>query len=261
MKRVEALRFAIAVAVAIAAATGPLSAADKAPVTVFAAASLKEAFDAAAPAFTKASGYPVRFSYGGSDTLAAQLLQGAPADVFASANQAQMKRALDGSLVLSPRDFARNRLVVIVPAKDTTVASIADLAKRGARVVLAAASVPVGSYARQTFTNLARDAAYGVDFAARVQANVVSEETDVKAVATKIALGEGDAGVVYATDVTPGIASSVRVLRFPPGSAPEATYPIAVVKNAPNSQGGQAFVQFITSPAGRTFLTARGFEE
>ncbi|HEY0380629.1 MAG TPA: molybdate ABC transporter substrate-binding protein [Candidatus Elarobacter sp.] len=261
MTRARLFGFSAVLGATLCLTTAGLSAADKPVVTVFAAASLKEAFDAAAPAFTKATGYPVRFSYGGSDMLAAQLLQGAPADVFASANQQQMKRALDGGAVVSPRDFARNRLVVIVPVRDSEVSSIADLGKKGAKVVLAAPSVPVGNYARQTFANLAKDAAFGADFAARVQANVVSEETDVKAVATKIALGEGDAGIVYATDVTPAIAPKVRVLRFPAGSSPEATYPIAVAKNAPNADGARAFVEFITSPRGLAFLKARGFEE
>jgi molybdate transport system substrate-binding protein len=252
---------ALALAAALSLPSGASAAAEKPVVTVFAAASLREAFDAAAPAFTKATGFPVRFSYGGSDALAAQLLQGAPADVFASANEPQMKRALDGGAVVSARDFARNRLVVIVPANDAAVASIADLGKKGVKVVLAAPAVPVGAYARQAFVNLGKDRAYGDGFAARVQANVVSDETDVKAVATKISLGEGDAGVVYATDVTPAIAPKVRVMRFPPGVAPEAVYPIAVTKNAANAEGARAFVDFITSPAGRAFLRARGFEE
>ncbi|MEA2719210.1 MAG: molybdate transport system substrate-binding protein [Candidatus Eremiobacteraeota bacterium] len=241
-------------------ALAPLAspAAGKPVVTVYAAASLHEAFEAAAPAFTKQTGYPVRFSFGGSDALAAQLLQGAPADVFAAANAAQMARV--AAIADAPRTFARNRLVVIVPKDDNAVASVADLGKKGVKVVLAAASVPAGAYARQTFANLAKDRAYGDDFAARAQANVVSEETDVKAVATKISLGEGDAGVVYATDVAP-IAAKVRVLRFAAGASPEAVYPIAALKSAPNAEGARAFVTFITSPAGLAFLKARGFEE
>jgi molybdate transport system substrate-binding protein len=262
MRRATFAHAVIAIAATLALRAGTSAAAVERPVvTVFAAASLREAFAAAAPAFTKARGFPVRFLYGGSDALVAQLLQGAPADVFASANESQMKRALDGGAVVSAREFARNRLVVIVPAKDAAVASIADLGKKGIKVVLTAPAVPVGAYARQAFGNLAKDRAYGADFAARVQANVVSEETDVKAVATKISLGEGDAGVVYATDVTSPIAPKVRVLRFPPGAAPEAVYPIAVAKNAPNAEGARAFVEFITSPAGRAFLRARGFED
>ncbi|HZX68318.1 MAG TPA: molybdate ABC transporter substrate-binding protein, partial [Candidatus Elarobacter sp.] len=159
MKRANLLRSAALLA-AIGLTAAPLLAADKPVVTVFAAASLKEAFDAAAPAFTKATGYPVRFSYGGSDTLVAQLLQGAPADVFASANQQQMQRAIDGGIVPLTRVFAHNHLVVIVPANDTAVATVADLGKKGIKVVLAAPSVPVGNYARQTFTNLNKDPAF-----------------------------------------------------------------------------------------------------
>ncbi len=270
MNRAKLLRWAALPAVAgftasllavFGIAASPLAAAGKPMVTVFAAASLKDAFDAAAPAFTKATGYPVRFSYGGSDTLVAQLLQGAPADVFASANQQQMQRAIDGGVMPAARVFAHNRLVVIVPANDTAVANVADLGKKGVKLVLAAPTVPVGNYARQTFATLSKDAAFGPDFAARVQANVVSEETDVKAVATKISLGEGDAGVVYATDVTPAIASRVRVLHFPPGVAPDATYPIGVPKAAPNADGGRAFVEFIITSPGRSYLKARGFEE
>jgi molybdate transport system substrate-binding protein len=250
-----------ALAVAAAFALAPLAATadDKPVVTVFAAASLREAFDAAAPAFTKRTGYPVRFSYGGSDTLAAQLQQGAPADVFVSANQAQMTRVAD--LLVAPRVLAHNRLVVVAPKNDDRVAALADLAKPGVKVVLAASSVPVGAYARTALANLAKEPAYGSDFATRVNANVVSEETDVKAVATKIGLGEADAGVIYVTDVTPALAPKVRMLRFPPGVAPEATYPIAVVKSAPNAAGARAFADFITSPAGLAFLKARGFEE
>jgi len=254
------LRF-VSFALAAALALAPLAAAadDKPVVTVFAAASLREAFDAAAPAFTKRTGYPVRFSYGGSDTLATQLQQGAPADVFVSANAAQMTRVAD--LVVAPRTLARNRLVVVAPKNDDRVAALADLAKPGVKVVLAASTVPVGAYARTALANLAKDPGYGADFASRVNANVVSEETDVKAVATKIGLGEADAGVIYVTDVTPALAPKVRMLRFPPGVAPEALYPIAVVKSAPNAAGARAFADFMTSPAGLAFLKARGFEE
>jgi molybdate transport system substrate-binding protein len=257
MRRSQLLgAFAGALAVA---ATLPAAAADQPEVTVFAAASLREAFEAAAPEFTRQTGYPVRFSFGGSDTLAAQLQQGAPADVFASANEAQMRRVAD--LVGAPRTLARNRLVVIVPADDRTVAALRDLGKVGVKVVLAASTVPAGAYARQSFVTLARDPQYGGAFAQRVAANVVSEETDVKAVVTKIVLGEGNAGVVYATDVTPAVAPKLRVLRFPPGAAPAATYPIATLKGAPNAAGARRFVAFITSPAGLAYLKARGFEE
>ena len=245
-----ALTFVATLAVPVAAAPKPV-------VTVFAAASLREAFEAARPEFTRRTGYPVRFNFGGSDMLAAQLQQGAPADAFASANEQQMTRV--AALVENTKVFARNRLVLIASAA-SPVHAIADLAKSGTKVVVAATSVPVGAYGRLALTNLDKMPGYPPDFDKRVLANVVSEETDVKAVATKVALGEADAGIVYATDVTQQIAPKVHVLRFPPDAAPDATYPIATVKGASNADGGRAFVEFITSSAGAAYLHARGFE-
>ncbi|MFY9779976.1 MAG: molybdate ABC transporter substrate-binding protein [Candidatus Baltobacteraceae bacterium] len=253
------LAFAAAVPLAVC---GRASAAQPAPpITVFAAASLHEAFTAAAPAFTAKTGIAVVFDFAGSDTLETQIAAGAPADVFASANQAQMKKAGDAGLLAGdPQVFARNRLVVIVPKDDPAkIASPADLGRKGVKLVLAAPTVPVGNYARVAFANLAKLPGYGADFAARVEANAVSEELDVKAVATKVALGEADAGVVYATDVTPALAGSVQVLAFPPDSAPEAVYPIAVVRASKNADAARAFVTFVLSPEGQSYLKARGF--
>jgi molybdate transport system substrate-binding protein len=229
-------------------------------LTVFAAASLREAFDAAGAAFTQQTGTPVTFNYGGSDTLAAQILQGAPADVFGSANEAQMKKvAAAGLLAGGASTFARNRLVVIVPkANPANVAGPIDLARPGVKVVLAAPTVPVGGYARAAFAKMSGRNGAPADFAAAVEKNVVSNELDVKAVATKISLGEGDAGVVYTTDVTPTIAATVDVITFPPDTAPDAVYPVAVLKSAPNAAAAQAFVDFILH-GGQSYLRARGF--
>lgn len=230
-------------------------------ITVFAAASLTQAFNAAAPAFTKKTGIAVNFNYGGSDTLATQIKQGAPADVFASANLVQMKIVSDAGLVTgTPKTFAKNRLVLISPkGAPMKFTSPADLAKPGAKDVLAAATVPVGSYARATFGKLSGTPGYPADFAAAVQKNVVSNELDVKAVVTKISLGEGDAGVVYSTDVTSTVAPKLDVVGFPAAVAPDIEYPIAALKNAPNAKGAQAFVDYIVSPEGQAFLKARGF--
>jgi len=257
MKR---LSFLVAIALA-AVAAGPAAAAERATIVVFAAASLREAFEAAAPAFTKKTGVAVTYSFAGSDLLVTQLKQGAPADVFASANEAQMKIAADAGLLTSaPRTFARNRLVVIVPSDNPAkISELADLAKPGVKVVLAAPSVPVGNYSRTAFRKLNGRTGYAADFDGSVERNVVSNELDVKAVATKISLGEGDAGVVYATDVTSSIAGRVKTIAFPAGVAPEATYPIAALKGAPNPAGAEAFVDFVLSPGGQGFLKARGF--
>ena len=237
------------------------SAQDQGKITVFAAASLTEAFDAAAAAFTKKTGIAVTLNFGGSDTLATQIKQGAPADVFASANQTQMKAVADaGSIAGAPKTFAKNRLVVVTPKIGTaTVAGPADLAKPGVKVVLAAPTVPVGGYARATFAKLNGNTGYPPDFASAVEKNVVSNELDVKAVVTKISLGEGDAGVVYSTDVTPAVASKLNVYPFPAAVAPDIEYPIAVLKNAGDAKGAQAFVDYILSREGQAFLKARGF--
>ena len=245
--------FAAALAAAFIAAgsSTPVVAQSPGSITVFAAASLTEAFNAAGPAFTKKTGIAVAFNYGGSDTLATQIKQGAPADVFASANLAQMKVVSDAGLVAgTPKTFAKNRLVLIAPKTDAVkVTSPADMAKPGVKVVLAAATVPVGGYARATLTKMGLD----------VEKNVVSNELDVKAVVTKISLGEGDAGVVYSTDVTSTVAPKLNEFPFPAAVAPDIEYPIAALKNAPNAKGAQAFVDYILSAEGQSFLKARGF--
>jgi molybdate transport system substrate-binding protein len=230
-------------------------------IIVFAAASLTEAFNAAGPAFTKKTGTAVTFSFAGSDTLATQIKQGAPADVFASANLAQMKVVSDASLIGGPpKTFAKNRLVLISPKSGTLkFTSPADLAKPGTKVVLAAATVPVGAYARTTFGKMSGTAGYPADFPGAVDKNVVSNELDVKAVVTKISLGEADAGVVYSTDVTASVAGKLNVLPFPSSFAPDIEYPIDTLKNAPNPNGAQAFVDYILSPDGQAFLKTQGF--
>ena len=250
---------ALAALLSIGGLAAPAQSQEK--ITVFAAASLTEAYNAAGPAFTKKTGIAVTFNYGGSDTLATQIKQGAPADVFASANLTQMKVVNDAGLVAgAPKTFAKNRLVLISPKGEIReFASPADLAKPNAKVVLAAATVPVGGYARATFAKLSGTNGYPVDFPAAVEKNVVSNELDVKAVVTKISLGEGDAGVVYSTDVTSTVAPKLDVVPFPAAVAPDIEYPIAALKNAPNPKGAQAFVDYIVSPEGQAFLKARGF--
>jgi molybdate transport system substrate-binding protein len=127
------------------------------------------------------------------------------------------------------------------------------------KVVLAAPTVPVGSYARATFGKLSGQNGYPADFPAAVEKNVVSNELDVKAIVTKISLDEADAGVVYSTDVTPVVAPKLDVVPFPAAVNPDIEYPIAALKSAPNAKAAQAFVDFVLSPEGQAFLKARGF--
>jgi molybdate transport system substrate-binding protein len=254
---------ATAASLALALGTSLATASAQTPpkIKVFAAASLTEAFNALGPAFTKKTGIAVTFNYGGSDTLATQLKQGAPGDVFASANLTQMKVVNDAGLVAgAPKTFAKNRLVLVAPKDDTVkVTSPLDLIKPGVKVVLAAPTVPVGAYARATFAKMTALAGYPPDFAAQIEKNVVSNELDVKAVVTKVALGEADAGVVYSTDVTPTVAPKLDVFPIPAGVVPDIEYPIAVLKGAADPKSAQAFVDYIASPEGQSFLRARGF--
>lgn len=231
-------------------------------VTVFAAASLTDSFRQMAANIQQANaGTKITYNFAGSPTLRTQLAQGAHADVFASADQPNMQGAQqDGSLAGSPQVFAKNRLVLIVPASGRSApARPQDLTKPGLKIVLAQKDVPVGNYARQAFTKMGQDPAYGSDFNTRVLGNIVSEEPDVKAVVTKVSLGEADAGVVYSTDVTPSVRSQVKIVDIPDQFNIIAQYPIAVVKGAANPSGAQAFVAYVLSPAGQKILKDNGF--
>jgi len=230
-------------------------------LTVYAAASLKEAFTTIGKSFDAANGSATRFQFGGSDTLATQITQGAPADVFASANQAQMKVVqVKGLIDGTPAVFARNRLVAIVPRNNPGhIYNLADLGNPGVRLVLAAPSVPVGKYARAAVTVMASDAAFGPDFQSRVTANIVSNETDVKAVVTKVSLGEADAGVVYVTDVTPNVAPRLTTITIPGPYNQVATYPIGIVKGGHNGALAERFTRYVLSSLGQSVLRGRGF--
>jgi molybdate transport system substrate-binding protein len=231
-------------------------------VTVFAAASLTDAFKEIAQQFQ--SQHPrvtFTFNFAGSPTLRTQLAQGAKADVFASADEPNMQGAIqDGTIAGQPKIFARNALVIIVPADNTAdITGLKDLAKSGLKLVIEQKDVPAGNYARQVLANASKDPGYGSDFSTRVLANTVSEETNVKSVLSKVALGEADAGFVYRTDVTPDYRSKVKIIDLPDQFNVIARYPIALVMNAPNAQAGQAFIDYVLSPAGQAVLQKWGF--
>jgi molybdate transport system substrate-binding protein len=226
-------------------------------VIVFAASSLTNAFDEIAMQFeVEHPGVDVLNSYASSSDLATQLVQGAPADVFASANDKQMKVAADaGRINGDPIAFATNRLTIIVPADNLAgIQSFEDLAKPGVKLILAAPGVPIRDYSDQSI-ELMGDA----DFRAAVYANLVSEEPNVRQVATKVSLGEADAGIVYASDITPDIAASVLQIPIADEQNVLATYPIAVVEGAPAGSLAQQFVDFVLSPAGQMILRKWGF--
>ncbi|MEV8214850.1 molybdate ABC transporter substrate-binding protein [Leifsonia sp. NPDC077715] len=220
-------------------------------VTVFAAASLTKTFTELGKEFEAAHpGAKVTFSFAGSSDLVSQLTAGAPADVFASADEANMTKAVDAKVIDGdPVDFATNVLAIAVPPGNPAhVKSFADLASPGVKTVVCAPQVPCGA------------ATAKVEKAAGVTLTPVSQESSVTDVLGKVSSGEADAGIVYRTDVK-GAGSAVESVPFPEAAKTVNVYPIATVAKAPNAEGAAAFVAFVTGPDGRKALAAAGFGE
>lgn len=232
-----------------------------ATLRVFAAASLADAFHEIAGAFEKTHpGFKVQMNLAGSQQLAAQLAQGAPADVFASADERWMDDArAHGVLDGDARVFAHNRLVVVVPRTNPgRIGRLQDLSRRGVKLVIGAEAVPVGKYSREMLQNLSRSPGFDSDFARRTLANVVSEEENVKSVVGKVQLGEADAGIVYRSDVSAAVARYVNTIAIPDSANVTAVYPIAVVKGAPQAAAARDFVELVLSADGQRTLARRG---
>jgi len=225
------------------------SSAFAATVSVFAAASLTEAFRTIAKDFEAAHpGTKVEFNFAGSSTLAWQIVEGASADVFASADDENMTKVVDaGEVSGAAQSFVDNRLAIIVPRGNPKhVKSLADLARPGMTVSLAAAGVPVGRYAAEAFAK------------ANTPVPDASREADVKAVVIRVSMGEADAGVVYVTDVTAG-GEKIDAVSIEEAQNVVASYPIARLKRAPNAAGAQDFIAYVLSPPGQRVLTSSGF--
>ena len=231
-------------------------------LVVFAAASLTDAVAELGDSLRRQ--HPdlrIEFNFAGSPTLAFQIQEGAGADVFASADERWMSTIRDSGYVAdTPSTLVRNRLVVIIPERNPAhVEKLEDLANQGVRIVLAADQVPAGRYAHEVLFNLSRRRGFGSDFAQRALANVVSNETNVRSVATKVQLGEADAGIVYVSDVTPAIAARVRRIDIPDAQNVIAHYPIALLRGAPHPDAGRAFIALALSPEGQRVLARNGF--
>jgi molybdate transport system substrate-binding protein len=230
-------------------------------IVVHAAASLTDAFKEAGAQFhTLHPGVKVTFNFAGSSSLATQINEGQPGDVFASADAASMKLVTDEGGIEAQATFATNVPVIVVPSSGSPVQSFQDLSKPGIKLVLAGPAVPIGNYSRQVLTNAsAVPGGISADFAERVLANLKSNETDVKAVLAKVQVGEADAGVVYATDAT--AAKQVKLIPIPDAYNVVAQYPIAVLKESGNAEAARAFVDYITSAAGQATLQKYGFSK
>lgn len=230
-------------------------------LTVFAAASLTESFTEIKGIFEKANpGVIVRYNFGGSPTLVTQLTQGAPADLFASADQPNMENAVKGGVIAgSPQVFAKNKLVIIVPKENRAgITTPKDLARPGIKFDTAQENVPVGKYTQQALDNFSTLPGYGADFKAAVNKNTVSQEDNVKAIVQKVQLGEVDAGIVYATDAQ-AAKDKLTLIAIPDAQNIIATYPVALVKDAKQAALGQQFVDFLLSADGQAILQKYGF--
>jgi molybdate transport system substrate-binding protein len=246
------MRKALAAAIVglIAACGGTAAGAPSAgrDLNVFAAASLTESFSALASAFETAhAGTRVHLDFAGSPTLVQQIEQGAPADVFAAADLANMQKLVDAGAVDSPTVFARNKLEIVVQkGNPKRISTLADLARGDLVVVLAAPGVPAGTYAVQSLAK------------AGVKLTPKSQEQDVKSVVSKVALGEADAGIVYVTDVR-SAGVGVEGVPIPDSENVLASYPLAVVKTAANAAGARLFADYVLSAAGQRVLARYGF--
>ena len=259
MRRVAGCLAALAAAVALLAGCGgsddavPKSSGSESPsvtgtITVFAAASLQDSFTALGKKFeAEHSGTKVVFNFGPSSGLATQVGQGAPADVFASASTKTMDQVVTGRDASAPKAFAANTMEIAVPPDNPAgVKSLTDLARKGVKVALCQAEVPCGTTAANVFDN------------AQLTVTPVTEEIDVKAVLSKVTLGEVDAGVVYVTDVR-AAGADVKGIEIADGDNASTTYPIATLTGSKNTATAEAFVDYVLSPAGSAELTAAGF--
>ncbi len=233
------------------------------PVTlnVFAAASLTASFKEIATQYQTAHpSIKITYNFNGSQLLAQQILSGAKADVFASADLTNMKKVSDPGLVGTRSIFAKNRIAVIIPVSNPGhINSLKDLANKGIKIDVAAPSVPVGKYGLQVLDNMGKSSVYGPAYESAVKANFVSQEESVTAVVNKVQLDEVDAGIVYLTDVTAAVASKVKLIDIPDQFNVIAQYPIAVVKNSAHPTEAQAFVQYVLSSDGQAVLTKYHF--
>jgi molybdate transport system substrate-binding protein len=235
-------RLAVAVALFGLLAFPAAASVGSSQITVFAAASLAQTF----PKIDRAS----RYSFAGSDQLAFQIQQGAPADVYAAASPKYPDRLYAQGLVTKPVVFATNKLILLLPRSNPAgITSVFDLKKPGIKLVIGQKGVPIGDYTRTILENLGLSG---------VLSNVVSQETDVKNIVGKVVLGQADAGFVYVTDAKPA-AGKVRIVQLSGRAQPKVKYEIAVVKASKNRAGAQAFVKKVLAKKGRAALAAAGF--
>jgi molybdate transport system substrate-binding protein len=242
---------------------GSAPAPEKKELTVFAAASLSGAMTDIAKVYE--SGHPdtrIILNFDGSQALRTQIEQGAHADLFLSANSKHMTALQGEGLIVndSVKVFTKNKLAVLVPKDNrANITGLLDLATPGIRLVMGTKEVPFGDYTRQVLGKMANDTAYGPEYRNAVMKNVVSEDPVVTALVAKLRLGEADAGIAYASDVSEGDKALVTMLPIPDRYNVIAVYPLGIVQESKVKDQAAAFAQFITSMEGNAILTRYGF--
>jgi molybdate transport system substrate-binding protein len=222
---------------------------------VFAASSLTDVFtELARELEVETDGIEVTPSFAGSQVLRLQIEQGAPADVFASADRSHLRDLEAQGLVDRERVFARNELVVIVPIGPSEIESFEDL-PNAERLVIGDEAVPIGRYTRRLLTNATET--LGEEFVSRVRSHVVSEENNVRLVRAKVELGEADAAIVYRSDAA--TSSRVRAIELPPGLGPTAEYHIGLVTTSTSPELGRRWLDYVAGESGRRVLASHGF--
>jgi molybdate transport system substrate-binding protein len=235
----------------------------KTELIIFAAASLTEVFTELAHQFEADNpGVTVILNFAGSQQLAHQLSQGAPADIFASANNRQMEAAIQTGRVRDGSDqiFARNKLVVVYPIDNPAgIHTLKDLARPGQRLIMAAPEVPVGQYAQSFFLAAAADPEFGPEFRDGILDNIVSYEENVRAVLSKVKLGEADAGIVYTSDVSGEVSTQLGTIEIPDHLNQVASYPIAPIQSSSQPELALSFIDLVLSNRGQGIISNFGF--
>lgn len=252
----------IALIAAIILASSAGSAEEPGELTVFTASSLTGAFGEIGQIYENETNILVAFNFDGSQALRTQIENGAYADLFASANKKQMNALRNSGLMnnSSVVIFAENKLSLIVPKDNPAkIYSLSDLAKPGLKIVMGTKDVPVGDYALQIISNLGNNSSYGPDYKTKVLANVISQETNVNYVVTKVALGEADVGFSYISDITEDLASKVDKIDIPAEFNIIAEYPMGILLESSYPAESSKFMDLVLSDKGKAILEKYGF--
>ena len=251
------------IAVVVLATSAGLCAEQPKELTVFTAASLTGAFTEIGQMYKNETNISVAFNFDGSQVLRTQMKNGAYADIFVSANTKQMnllknEKFMNNSSIIV---FTKTKPVIIVPKDNPAkIQNISDLAKPGLKIVIGTKDVPIGDYTLQILAKLANDSAFGPEFKKKVMANVVSNETNVNYITSKVALGEADAGVAYNSDITKDLASKITKIQIPDKYNVIASYPMGILGQSKYIAQAEEFIALVKSDKGAAVLEKYGFE-